>query len=92
MYVKKKTLSCFQKPIVMSNSDLAAPATRWTMDYLEEHIGSGDYSVYESDSHLFKYFDEKKVPGHKDFRLPMRRKEMKFSDFVERLNQKSSKK
>ncbi|ELU06865.1 hypothetical protein CAPTEDRAFT_183371 [Capitella teleta] len=71
-----------EEPVVITDCNLASSASHWSLEYLSSNIGNGTFSVYESDSHLFKYFDEKKIPGHKDFRPEMRRKEMKFNDFV----------
>ena len=59
----------------------------WDLDYLEENLGSGDFSVYESDSHKFKYFDEKKAGMIPNFVPPTRRNEMKFPDFTMHVDQ-----
>ncbi len=58
---------------------------KWNLDYLQANFGSGDYSVYLSKDHRFKYFDEKKSSELKQFRNPMKRVEMKFPDFVTRI-------
>ena len=74
-----------QQPVVITDSDLVSPALRWDLDYLQENIGDGDYSTYESDSHVFRYFDEKKVPHHEGYTPSMKRTEIKFQEFVERV-------
>ena len=82
-----------QKPVVLLNTNLVTSALHWDLPYLCENLGDGSYSVYESDNHLFKYYDEKKINSHKDFKPTITRKEMKFQDFSEKLkNSESSKK
>jgi hypoxia-inducible factor 1-alpha inhibitor (HIF hydroxylase) len=75
----------FQRPVVLTDTSLVEPALKWSLDYLREHIGNGSFAVYESANHKFKYFDDKKISNHSDFRPPMKREEMKFSEFCERL-------
>ena len=77
----------FQEPVIIEDSNLVKSAFHWDLDYLEENLGSGDFSVYECDSHKFKYFDEKKAPFIKNFVPPTTRKEMKFPDFTLHLDQ-----
>ena len=59
---------------------------KWDLDYLHEHMHGDAFSVYESDSHLFKYYDEKKTNVLRDFVPSMKRKEMTFPQFVKELN------
>lgn len=72
-------------PVVLTDTNLIGPALQWNLDFLQEHIGDGNFSVYESENHLFKYFDEKKCALHPDFKPPIARRELKFSEFVSRL-------
>ena len=69
---------------MLTDTNLAAPATRWTLDFLSENIGDDNFTVYESNSHKFKYSDEKRA-NLKGFVPQMRRKEMKFKEFAEKL-------
>lgn len=46
-------------------------------------MGNGDFAVYISRNHKFKYFDDKKAD--KDFTPPTRRVEMKLPDFMKKL-------
>lgn len=71
------------EPVVLTDTDLVTSALHWSTDYLKENLGDGNFSVYESDNHLFKYFDEKKLSSVKDFTPPMRRREMKFGEFCD---------
>ena len=77
---------CFQTPVIFTDSNLVTPAiAKWNLDYLASNLGDGNYSVYESKDHRFKYFDEKKAKVHKQFQNPMKRVEMKFQDFVTKI-------
>ena len=69
----------------MTDTRLIEPALRWSLEYLRENIGNGKFSVYESDSHVFKYFDEKKLAGHPDFQPPTKRVDMTFPQFCDQL-------
>ena len=71
--------------MIFTDSNLVGPAMQWDLEYLATHLGDGDYSVYESQDHRFKYFDEKKAKVHQKFKNPMSRTEMKFPDFVKRI-------
>ena len=71
--------------MVIEGTNLVAPALSWDLDFLKDNLGDSNCSVYESRDHVFKYFDEKKVPSHPDFQPQMRRLEMKFGEFVDRL-------
>ena len=78
-------LVVFQKPVVLTDSNIVASALHWNMDFLEENLGEQACSVYESDSHLFKYYDEKKLGKQKGFVPPTRRHDMVFRDFASRV-------
>ena len=69
---------------MLTDTNLAAPATRWTLDFLTENIGDDQFTVYESNSHKFKYYDEKRA-NLNGFVPQMRRKEMTFKDFASKL-------
>lgn len=76
-----------QQPVVITDTDLVGSAHKWDLDYLREHIGDGNFSVYNSPNHLFKYYDEKKaekkLQGSGSFQPPTKRLEMKFSEFYD---------
>ena len=74
----------FQKPVVIANADIVRPALKWSLAYLETHIGDGDFSIYVSENHHFKYYDEKKSK-QQYFNPPTTRIDMQFSEFVKRL-------
>ena len=71
--------------MVLTNTNLVASAMKWTLDYLRANIGDGTFSVYESRTHLFKYFDDKKLLAHPEFKPQMKRLEMTFGEFCDRL-------
>lgn len=60
-------------------------AEHWTVEYLEQNLGNGNFAVYLSRNHKFKYFDDKKAD--KDFTPPTRRINMNFNDFTKRLQE-----
>lgn len=69
-----------------------ASAERWDLDYLEQNMGNGDFSVFLSRNHKFKYFDDKKLASTSgdsrlDFTPPIRRVDMKLTEFARRLRQ-----
>ena len=64
---------------------MVASALHWDLEFLEENLGEEACSVYESDNHLFKYYDEKKLSKHKSFVPPTRRHDMIFPDFASRV-------
>jgi hypoxia-inducible factor 1-alpha inhibitor (HIF hydroxylase) len=69
-----------------------ASAERWDLDYLEQNMGNGDFSVFLSRNHKFKYFDDKKIAHASgdprlDFIPPTRRVDMKLPDFARKLRQ-----
>jgi len=76
---------CLQQPMVLTDTDLVTSATKWTLDYLRANIGDGTFLVYESRTHSFKYFDDKKQPAHPDFKPQMKRLDMTFGEFCDRL-------
>ncbi len=83
--LKHKLFVSLQQPVVITGSNLIAAASHWTLDYLEDNIGDADFSVYESGSHNFKYFDEKKSSAYANFKAPMKRLDLKFPEFVDRI-------
>ncbi|EEC15193.1 hypoxia-inducible factor 1, alpha subunit inhibitor, putative [Ixodes scapularis] len=74
-------------PVVLTDTGLVAPALKWDLDYLSEHLGEGSCTVYQSDTPYFKYYDETKVRDHRltDFRAPTLRHEWKIGTFAQRL-------
>ncbi|PSN40687.1 Hypoxia-inducible factor 1-alpha inhibitor [Blattella germanica] len=80
------------KPVVITDSELVASAEKWDLEYLEQNMGNGDFSVFMSRNHKFKYFDDKKIPpasgdSKLDFTPPTRREDMKLPEFTRRLRQ-----
>lgn len=72
------------------NSKLVASAHKWDLDYLEQNMGNGDYTVYVSRNHKFKYYDDKKIDKNgrvddTDFVEPTKRVNMKLFEFVKRI-------
>lgn len=53
-----------QQPVILTGTELVAPALRWNLPYLEENMGSSKHTVYISKSRVFLYFDDKKVSVH----------------------------
>ncbi len=48
---------------------------------------TGKYTVIVSKNHNFKYYDEKKIESSKlDFQPSTQRVQMKFAEFVEKIN------
>ncbi|XP_008117604.2 hypoxia-inducible factor 1-alpha inhibitor [Anolis carolinensis] len=76
-----------EEPVVLTDTNLVYPALKWDLDYLQENIGSGDFSVYRASTHKFLYYDEKKMANVKNFKPKSSREEMKFSNFVEQLQE-----
>lgn len=80
-----------QQPVLVTNSNIAKPAVeKWTLEYLEKNMGRAGHTVFVSRNHKFKYFDDKKVltksnPRGIEFTPPMRRIEMKITDFMKKL-------
>lgn len=79
--------------MVITDSNLVASARKWTLEYLEQNLGNGNYTVYVSRNHKFKYFDEKKVAGLNgnskgvDFVPPTKMVSMKLPEFIKRLRE-----
>lgn len=76
-----------QEPVVLTDTNLVYPALKWDLDYLQENIGNGDFSVYSASTHKFLYYDEKKMANFKNFKPKSSREEMKFAEFVDRLKE-----
>ncbi|KAM9559673.1 hypoxia-inducible factor 1-alpha inhibitor-like isoform 1-T1 [Salvelinus alpinus] len=74
-----------EEPLVLTDTNLVYPALKWDVPYLQENIGSGDFSVYIAENHKFLYYDEKKMANFDNFSPKSRRIDMKFSDFVEKM-------
>lgn len=72
---------------MLTDTSLVYPALKWDIPYLQENIGSGDFSVYIAENHKFLYYDEKKMVNFEDFVPKSRRIEMKFSEFVDKMHQ-----
>jgi hypoxia-inducible factor 1-alpha inhibitor (HIF hydroxylase) len=74
--------------VVITGANLVAPAQKWNLDYLAQNIGQGDFTVYFSRNHVFKYYDDKKLKEFAiDFTAPTRRVDMKFPEFVRYVKQ-----
>lgn len=76
-----------QEPVVLTDTNLVYPALKWDLNYLKENMGNGDFSVYIAQNHKFLYFDEKKMVNFENFVPMSRRTEMKFSEFVEKVEE-----
>ncbi|XP_060552574.1 hypoxia-inducible factor 1-alpha inhibitor-like [Ruditapes philippinarum] len=86
----RKALEMIRKsePVILTDTNLVASALHWSLDYLADHIGDGNFTVYKSDSHKFKYYSDKKCKMVKEFRPPTVQMEMKFKDFAALLKRK----
>uniref|UniRef100_A0A8D2NPQ8 Hypoxia inducible factor 1 subunit alpha inhibitor n=1 Tax=Zosterops lateralis melanops TaxID=1220523 RepID=A0A8D2NPQ8_ZOSLA len=73
--------------LVLTDTNLVYPALKWDLDYLQENIGNGDFSVYSASTHKFLYYDEKKMANFKNFKPKSSREEMKFAEFVDKLKE-----
>ncbi|CAG0914784.1 unnamed protein product [Notodromas monacha] len=76
-------------PVILTDTNLVKPALSWNLEYLEKNLGDGDFSVFYSKDHKFKYYDQAKyndkvVP---DFTPPMSQATMKFSEFLVKFRQ-----
>ncbi|XP_071953942.1 hypoxia-inducible factor 1-alpha inhibitor-like isoform X2 [Antedon mediterranea] len=80
--VQKLILS--EQPVVVKNTKLVNSALKWTLEYLEENIGSQKFAVYSSPDHKFMYFDEKKST-ETNFQPHTKCHRMLFTEFVETL-------
>lgn len=76
-----------EEPVVLTDTNLVYPALKWDVNYLQEHIGNGDFSVYLAQNHRFLYYDEKKMPNCEHFVPKSQRLEMKFSEFVDKMKE-----
>lgn len=80
--------------MVILNSKLVGSADKWNLKYLEKNMGNGDFTVFVSRNHKFKYYDEKKI-AHKtnngefskgvEFQPPTQKVDMKLPEFIKRL-------
>ncbi|GAB0192269.1 hypoxia-inducible factor 1-alpha inhibitor [Grus japonensis] len=52
-----------EEPVVLTDTNLVYPALKWDLDYLQENIGNGDFSVYSASTHKFLYYDEHQEDG-----------------------------
>lgn len=65
-------------------------AEKWTFEYLEENMATSDCTVYQSRSHKFKFYDDKRATQlntkyKMDFTSPMKRVDIKISEFNSRV-------
>ncbi|XP_067927867.1 hypoxia-inducible factor 1-alpha inhibitor-like [Watersipora subatra] len=75
-----------EKPVVLTDTGLVATALGWDLDFLRINLGDGLFSVYLSDTDKFRYYDEKKRKDFgEDFLVGLERRDMKFPEFVELL-------
>lgn len=83
------------KPVIIENSNVVASAKKWNLDYLEKYMGNGDYTVFLSRNHKFKYYDDKKVAKinngdigkNIEFTQPTKKVDMKLPEFLKRLKE-----
>uniref|UniRef100_A0A6P7F307 Hypoxia-inducible factor 1-alpha inhibitor n=1 Tax=Diabrotica virgifera virgifera TaxID=50390 RepID=A0A6P7F307_DIAVI len=80
------------QPVVITDSNLVKSAVeKWNLDYLEQNLGKSGHTVFVSNDHRFKYFDEKKIHNQKnnpkgiEFDPPTRRVQMKVSEFMRKI-------
>lgn len=79
-------LLIFQRPVVLYDTNLVTSALKWDLDYLEKYIGDGDFTVFCSKNHIFKYYDESKCRERSlGFIPPTTKAEMKFPQFADKL-------
>ena len=70
----------------MTDVNVVGPAVaKWKLDYLRDNMGDIKFTVYQSNDHKFKYFDEKKIAGCKDFKPPMQHVNMSFDEFLKKV-------
>lgn len=82
--------------MVILNSKLVGTAEKWNLKYLEQNTVNGDFTVFVSQNHKFKYYDDKKI-AHKtnngeiskgvEFQAPTRKVDMKLPEFIKRLQE-----
>lgn len=77
----------FQKPVVITGSDLVKSALKWNLEYLEEQLSETKCTVVLSENHNFKYYDTSKVaPQVMDsFKPSSKRVCLTISEFTKRL-------
>lgn len=72
------------------------PAQKWTLEYLAQHMGDADYTVFVSRNHKFKYYDEKKIANKNsngevnqgvEFIPPTKKIDMKLPEFINKLRE-----
>ncbi|CAH0546820.1 unnamed protein product [Brassicogethes aeneus] len=84
-------LLALNRPVVITGSNIVKPACeRWNLEFLEDHLGNSDHTVYVSRNHVFKYYDEKKIlsksnPKGVKFKPPTRIVEMKVYEFMQKI-------
>lgn len=71
--------------MILTHSDIVKTALKWDLDYLKEHIGQGNFSIFASRTCKFMYYDEKRAKEWPDFVPPTLRLDMKFSEFYDRI-------
>ena len=47
-------LAFFQLPVVITDSNIVAPALKWTLGYLQKYLGDNKHYVYVSKDDRFK--------------------------------------
>lgn len=84
------------KPVVIVGSKLVKSAEKWSPEYLEANMGNGDFTVFLSRNHKFKYYDDKKVNFKTssgeiikgvEFTPPTKKLDMKLPEFMKRLRE-----
>ncbi|XP_034245361.1 hypoxia-inducible factor 1-alpha inhibitor-like [Thrips palmi] len=89
-----------KKPVVLTGSNLVGAASKWNLDYLEENMGNGDFTIFVSDRNQFKFFDEKKLAeiasvtgahvkdrSKKEYERPAKSTTMKIREFARRVKE-----
>ena len=80
------------QPIVLTHCPLATPAAnKWTTEYLNTIISKTfKLNVYVSDSLRFRYWDESKNTAGYSVQGLMTKKDMVFTEFLEKFNNANS--
>lgn len=86
--------------MVLTGSNLVGAASKWNLDYLEENMGNGDFTIFVSDKNQFKFFDEKKLAeiasvtgahvkerSRKEYERPAKSTSMKIREFARRVKE-----
>lgn len=55
-------ISFFQKPVLITGSNLIGSAMKWDLEYISKHMPESNLTVIISKDHNFKYVNEKKLP------------------------------